>query len=587
MILMEYSTFEFRRITDDTAALCRRLRDLMDSATVGNQCELLGELGEVETLLAGGTEPRLSLAFVGQYNAGKSTLIGALTDREDIPIDADVCTDTVTAYDWRGIRLLDTPGVQAGYADHDEQTCRCIAQADLLLFVTTPELFDDTVGTYFRRLAFDEAKAPEMMLVVNKMSMTPAAPETLRHDIERVTAPLALDDLRTVFVDALAHLEARSETDPEDRAELLREANLGALEKAIDQFVRDHGLRGRLTTPLYALRSIAHRAIALTPTETAQHRALLLALARALRELDHSERRLRDKLNRLLSGVEVDITEAGDTLAETLVGGVTAKRAEEAGKEAEAGVRQCAERLESDAIQALEEEWLELASRLESIAASDLSGAPVPDLPDGPGYGVEVTPEDADDAMPLEVSKQCVSAMEAAGEQLVRLAAGPRALDAAGKLIATSGSPAYKAVKSVGHFLGHKFKPWEAVKWAHWLGKIGEVLKRAGPILIILLGLIEDRRRKELERDLDGKRSEIRAHFRQVAAELAGRFTEWADALLSAAYGAYREYVAEEIHRIRDTGRQDTDRKREFDGIIEEAGRLIREVSPAPPDPVT
>jgi len=68
--------------------------------------------------------PPLTVAFVGQYNAGKSTIIKALTGLENIPIDVNVCTDKVTAYDWNGIRLLDTPGIHAGYPEHDKKLTR-------------------------------------------------------------------------------------------------------------------------------------------------------------------------------------------------------------------------------------------------------------------------------------------------------------------------------------------------------------------------------------------------------------------------------------------------------------------------------
>ena len=81
-----------------------------------------------------------------------------MTGKKDIPIDADVCADTVTGYDWEGIQLFDTPGVHAGYTDHDETTYQTIAKADLLVFVITGEPFDDLMGEYFRDLAFYATK---------------------------------------------------------------------------------------------------------------------------------------------------------------------------------------------------------------------------------------------------------------------------------------------------------------------------------------------------------------------------------------------------------------------------------------------
>lgn len=111
-----------------------------------------------------------------QRTASKSTIVSALTGKKDISIDADVCTDTVTGYDWEGVQLLDTPGVHAGYTDYDETTYQTIDKADLLVFVITGELFDDLMGEQFRDLAFIRDKAAEILLVVNKMGMDPGTP---------------------------------------------------------------------------------------------------------------------------------------------------------------------------------------------------------------------------------------------------------------------------------------------------------------------------------------------------------------------------------------------------------------------------
>jgi hypothetical protein len=84
----------------------------------------------------------LTVAFVGQYSAGKSTIISALTGRRDIHIDADIATDKTAPYDWNGIRVIDTPGLFTDRHDHDEITYEAIAKADLLVFCLTYMLFD-------------------------------------------------------------------------------------------------------------------------------------------------------------------------------------------------------------------------------------------------------------------------------------------------------------------------------------------------------------------------------------------------------------------------------------------------------------
>jgi predicted GTPase len=62
-----------------------------------------------------------NLVATGEYNAGKSTLLMALTGDPAIEIDADVATDVATEYRWNDILLVDTPGVGVGRDLHDER----------------------------------------------------------------------------------------------------------------------------------------------------------------------------------------------------------------------------------------------------------------------------------------------------------------------------------------------------------------------------------------------------------------------------------------------------------------------------------
>ena len=260
------TSFEFGEILAATRQLHQDLRTAAQRSDDPQVNALVRELNEVRIVGAASDAPPLTIAFVGQYDAGKSTILSVLTGREDIVIDADVSTSSVTAYDWQGVSLLDTPGIHAGRPEHDEQTYAAIARADLLVFVVTNELFDDTIGHHFRELAFKRQHARRMLLVVNKMNQDDGSPETKRPDIEQVTAPLTLEDLRGVFVDARSWLEAQ-DADDEDRADLLEIANIGALTGALNAFIAVRGLAGRLSAPLFTMRGVAEQASALLATE--------------------------------------------------------------------------------------------------------------------------------------------------------------------------------------------------------------------------------------------------------------------------------------------------------------------------------
>ena len=254
--MAESVSFEFGEIISATQHLQRDLRAAVTASEDPKIQALSRELDEVRIVGASSDATPLTIAFVGQYDAGKSTILRVLTGREDIVIDSDVSTDTVTAYDWKGVMLLDTPGIDAGHPDHDERTYAVIDRADLLVFVVTNELFDETIGRHFRQLAFNRQHARRMLLVVNKMGQDPGSPETKRPDLEKVTAPLTLEDFRGVFIDARSWLEAQ-EADDEDRADLLEIANISALLEALNAFIAERGIAGRLSAPLFTMRGVA------------------------------------------------------------------------------------------------------------------------------------------------------------------------------------------------------------------------------------------------------------------------------------------------------------------------------------------
>ena len=210
-------------------------------------------------------EKPISIVFVGQFSAGKSTIIKALTGIKDIETGEGIKTLETHSYDWNGIEVVDTPGINTTIRpDHDEISYRAIARADMLVYVITEELFDDYVGQNFRKLLLEKDKAAEMVLVVNKMAdvgNTEANQIIKREDLRKVTTPYSPEDLRTVFIDAESYLDSLTEEDPDIAEELRNRSNYDELVKTLNEFVKDKGISSRLTTVLYKLFEVLQDAI--------------------------------------------------------------------------------------------------------------------------------------------------------------------------------------------------------------------------------------------------------------------------------------------------------------------------------------
>lgn len=130
-------------------------------ATVDEECSRAGEgragtffhlpgvrhVAEGVTLLAELQDARTSLdvpfrvAACGLYNAGKSTLLNALTDQVDAAAFATGAARTTTASKavrYGGVDYVDTPGLDATVQD-DAEAWRALGDADLLLYVHDPQ----------------------------------------------------------------------------------------------------------------------------------------------------------------------------------------------------------------------------------------------------------------------------------------------------------------------------------------------------------------------------------------------------------------------------------------------------------------
>lgn len=485
---MSGARFEFKEYLRQVSGLRVRLVDALKTADDEKISDLISDVPEPVT--SDNNEAALTVAFVGQYNAGKSTIIRALTGKQDIPIDADVCTETVTAYDWEGISLLDTPGINAGYMDHDALTYRTIDRADLLVFVITSELFEDVIGKHFRDLAFERNKAREILLVVNKMGMDPGTSDVKLPDIAKVTEPLSPEDFGTVFIDAKTYLEALEETDAEDRKELFDIADFDQFVTALDTYVRDRRFMGRLTTPLFGIRSLARQAEALLTVDMPEERAALELLNRKQHLFFSSRARLKETLRGLVSTVSADITTYGDEVAESIDPESTEESVRAEHQHAQRRAEERCAKLGQDVRAAVEAELQGLKQGLEmlhegtlaeqlrgQVKAALIRGRSGAEKAEGPKIEWTGSFDDAPSDRMARLQKVGDIA-QSFGEYAANWTTGPFAQTAKlGSATATRGSHAHKVIYNVGKFFGTKFKPWGAVNVARNIGRVGKILE--------------------------------------------------------------------------------------------------------------
>ena len=229
----------------------------------------------------------IKLVFVGQYSAGKSSIIKMLTG-EDVKIGAGITTQSAASYIWNGLEIIDTPGIDTKIRpDHDEITYEQINHAALLIFVITSAGFSERLGNHFRKLAIDQKRGGNMILVVNKMDCTSqgntkSQQQIIADDLFKTTKPFRPSDLYVSFLDSSAYFESLEETDLEFKTELLKDSGREIFITNLNRFVEDHKTLEKISKPLYTIANILRNIIEngksdsknaiVAYTETLEHR---------------------------------------------------------------------------------------------------------------------------------------------------------------------------------------------------------------------------------------------------------------------------------------------------------------------------
>ena len=506
----------------------RRMRDAVRSTLEGAAHPRCRELASE---LLPTVNPVISLAFIGQYNAGKSSLIRALTGTSEVVVDANVATDRVVEVSWEGLRLIDTPGVQAGRPEHDQLTESAIAAADLLVFVITAELFDATISDYFRQVVLDRGRGGECLLVVNKSSQDAGARETKLAAIEEVLDPLGRDDVPIIFADALAKEWAEQSEDAAERQELLGESGFRELALRIDEFARVSGLRGQLTTPVYEALNVIDEATAIL-SDNEESIAALTLLRKQRSLLREHRQELNEQVREAITDTRNRIAALGDGLADLLEPETEAPEVQAAVDERAEIAERYADELDQQVERAIEETTTRLQAALHSEVQLELE------------FLAGTGPASSTSQTNLKASLEEAGGQDAfPSETLQGLNQGLAKVSTFFSQNARAGEKGHALVYGVGKKLGVKFRPWGAVKTARFLGRAAGGLAIAASVWDIWSQHQQEKRNAELEKALQKSRVSLRSAFQMLASDMAEQSAAAFTQYLHSSYDAALDFV--------------------------------------------
>ena len=519
------------------------------------------------------------VVFAGQYSAGKSSILKVMTEQEDIDIGAGITTQQVQRLDWRGIKVIDTPGVHTEIRpDHDAITYEAISKADLLVFVVTNELFDAHIAEHFRKLAIEREKAHEMLLVINKMQRhaegnTPAAQDVIREDLRKVLVPFTPEQLRLSFLDAEAALEARVEQEEEFGRIFHKRSGFDAFVDNFNAFVKEKGLTARYTTSLYTLEQVLQEALAAESRDDPDVGALQELLLQQRNALVSGKAQVSQSAENKVQQTTNKIQEEGRKVADLIRGDADNEAVNRELTAAQERIEKQAGEL-SDFIQKTMEEGVnDLAERVGQIAESEFAKELLSRLKE------RVQDLDIDPEMSSNM-KQVGDVTHRLGQFLVKNSFTPKTSTFSGlfKLNQYSGTETHSMVKDIGHFFGKSFKPWEAVKWTRTIANAGRVLQVGGFFLSVVMQIKEDADAAKLEQDLREGRVAVRAGFSDAANAIELHFDETTNTYVDQTIGKRIAEIDEELEELRDMKQSRSDLFQELNALLEDTRELISEM---------
>ena len=525
------------------------------------------------------SDESVQVVFAGQYSAGKSSILKVMTGREDIKVGPNITTRQVQRLDWNGIRVIDTPGVHTEIRpDHDEITYKAISKADLLVFVVTNELFDAHIAEHFRKLAIEQEKAHEMLLVVNKMQRhaegnTPAAQGVIREDLRKVLVPFTPEQLRLSFLDAEAALESCTEQDEEIRRILYERSGFDDFFENFNVFVEEKGLAARYTTSLYTLEQVLQEALAAESSDDVDVDALQELLIQQRRALVNGKEQVSQSVKSKIQQTTNRIQEEGRKAADLIRGGEDSEAINRELTAAQERVEKQVDELSELIQKTMEEGISELAEWVEQIAESELAK--------------ELLSRLRERIQSLDIDPETLSKMKQGGEVtyqlgrfLVSKSFTPTASTFSGlfKLNQYSGTATHGMVKSIGSVLGKSFKPWEAIKWTRTIANAGRVLAVAGTVLTFALQIKEDADADKIEQDLREGRAAIRTGFDETAHAVELHYDKATDTYVDQTIGKRIAEIDEELEELRNMQESRSGLFQELNSLLEDTRGLISEM---------
>ncbi len=498
------------------AELSKKLQSLVGQTyqvlEATNNDELKKELREELDALKNRTD--LKVAFVGQYNSGKSTIISALTGNKEIEIDANVATDVVSEYRWNNIVLLDTPGILAGKVEsHDQRTKEALKNSDLVVYVLTSQLFDDVIFNNFIDLAYNQQLKDKMLIVINKMSMEAGEFDILKDNYTESIKTIFKErdyefDFNVVFIDAADYIEGKNDNDQE----FIQLSNFNTFITTLNNFVEEKGLiKKQFDSPVRLLKGKISDIVLAEADPNLQ-----IVLGQYKRQVINSKKDVENKVKLELANFKQIIIGEGQKLG-NLIGqeDVDQQQLKSEEKKYELFVQNEIEEIDDRLKKIIEEEEQELFEEHKNLNDKEVIVAYRNNLE----IKLQSSNLSAKERINLEKQQNYLNYLQKGGQAIAEISI-KKGVGGLAKVSASSGTQMKNIVYSTGKFFGHKFKPWGATKLASKIGNAAKVIGVAASFIAIGLEIFQKHKEEKLQKEVRDAKNQFYTEIRNLADDI-------------------------------------------------------------------
>ena len=444
------------------------------------------------------SESKLRVAFIGQYSAGKSTIISALTGVKDIKIDSDVATDSTQDYSWNNVVITDTPGIGTDNSDHDEKTYELLKRADIIVYCLTYSLFNPESLQNFKKIAYEKKYANKIMLVVNKMDSEQGVfPNLVRNYTQTLQNQLLPHDLDKF---PITFIISAFELDPDLKAY----SNFGDFRSKLNQLIADQDKFSELDSITHTIIDTVEDAIIDVDDLSSNERIKLGKMME--NKYYQTKQSFNSQVYNKLSQFKSDVTSLGIKLSQIVADEGFGQKVKDSERVIQELYEEITKGINSEYKTAIDRLELDLDQIGNSETYKNVEKmnfeAPTRSSKSYSTYNV--------------ISKNAIKGANTVG----KMSQGAKYSGGFLKSASASGSNTHNIVKIVGKQIGFKFKPWQAVNIAK---NIGNVAKVAGPLVgvaSLYLDYKDDQKEQENDRELLGIQNDVRNSYIEIGEDM-------------------------------------------------------------------